>query len=72
MINDAIKTILSKYPQVEPHLKGNSAWVAGVFAYKVGEAPDDDRRLKDERRVARIMTAFFDEQRKRILEAARE
>jgi Fe-S-cluster formation regulator IscX/YfhJ len=69
MIDDTLKAIIDKYPQVKPHLKGYAAVLA--YDIKTGEAPDDDLRRKDERRLQRLIQTFLDEQLERIIEAAR-
>lgn len=66
---DEIKAIIERFPDVKPHLKGSAAFLAGL-PIKTGEAPDDDRRRKDEKRIMRIMERVLAAQYERILKEA--
>ena len=67
LILDALKEAVETYPDITPYLKGMAAWYAGVWAVKEGEAPDDEQRLKDERKLARNFESFLQMQLERIL-----
>jgi hypothetical protein len=43
-----------------------------VFAYKIGEAPDDEVRVKDEKELQQVLYDFFQEQMKRVLREIRK
>ena len=43
-----------------------------MYAYKLGEAPDDELRLKDERRLTRALTLYFEGQLARIIASLEE
>lgn len=51
LVLDALRESVKRYPEVVQHLQGDAKWMAQVFSFKVGEAPDDDVRRKDERRL---------------------
>lgn len=67
LILEALRESVKRYPEVVQHLQGDAKWMAQVFAYKVGEAPDDDVRRKDERRLERAFGEFFEMQLERLL-----
>jgi SPP1 gp7 family putative phage head morphogenesis protein len=72
LILSALKASIEQYPDIVPLLKGDAALIAQIVAYKAGEAPDDDVRVKDENLLTEKLTAFLIAQRKRIIAALRE
>jgi len=62
----AVKRTILEYPGVLDNLRGTSRWVGEVWAYKVN-APDDDQRRKDERKLTRIMETYLADQFERVL-----
>lgn len=67
LILDALKLAIKQYPEIMDYLKGDAAWYGGVYAFKVGEAPDDDVRLKDEKRLELRLREFLEGQLNRII-----
>jgi SPP1 gp7 family putative phage head morphogenesis protein len=72
LILEALRASVKQYPEVIPLLRGDAALYAMVYAYKVGEAPDDDVRVRDENLLAEKIAAFLVSQRRRIIKALRE
>lgn len=68
----ALKAAVETYPDITPYLKGMAAWYVGVWSIKEGEAPDDEQRLKDERKLARNFESFLQMQLERILKEIRK
>lgn len=62
----AVKRTILEYPGVLDNLRGTSRWVGEVWAYKVN-APDDDQRRMDERKLTRIMETYLAGQFERVL-----
>ena len=67
LILDALRESVKSYPDIIEHLRGGARWIAEVYTYKVGEAPDDDVRRKDERRLERAFGEFLEMQLERLL-----
>ena len=67
LILDALRESVKRYPDVKPLLRGDARWIAEVYTYKVGEAPDDDVRRRDERRLERAFGEFLEMQLERLL-----
>ncbi len=67
LVLDALKAASEAHPNLRGYLKGTAAWYAGALALKAGEAPDDEQRLRDERKLAKKLEQFFEGQLDRIL-----
>ena len=50
LILQSIHKSVKAYPELLARLKGSARWIGEVYAYKLGEAPDDELRKKGERR----------------------
>lgn len=72
LILDALRETVKRYPDIKPYLKGGARWVADFYAYKVGEAPDDEIRRKDERLLERLLSDFFTGQLERIIKRVKK
>ena len=68
----AVKAVVDKYPEILQHLRGDARWHAEVYAWKLGEAPDDDIRLADEKRITNSMYDFLQNQLSRLLKAIKK
>jgi len=67
LILDALRESVKSYPDIIEHLRGGARWIAEVYTYKVGEAPDDDVRRRDERRLELRLREFLAGQLERIV-----
>ena len=67
LILKALAQAIKEYPEIKPMLKGNALLMANVFSYKIGEAPDDDVRRKDEELLEQQFVIFFEGQIQRII-----
>ena len=72
LILDALRESVKRYPDVKPLLRGDARWMAEVFSFKVGEAPDDDVRRKDERRLELRLREFLEGQLERLLKQVKD
>jgi SPP1 gp7 family putative phage head morphogenesis protein len=72
LILQSLRESVKQHPELLPHLKGYARWAGEVYAWKRGEAPDDEQRRKDERRLAKRFVEFFDGQLARILKALKD
>lgn len=72
LVLSALWQSVARYPEVKNYLSGAAAWYVGAWAVKEGEAPDDEQRLKDERRLERDFDSFFQMQLERILKEIRK
>jgi SPP1 gp7 family putative phage head morphogenesis protein len=67
LILKALRDSVKAYPELKAYLSDDANMVLDIYAHKVGEAPDDDVRLKDESSLSDLLTEFLGEQRKRII-----
>lgn len=67
LILNALNVAVSEIPQLKEYLSDDARLIASIYEHKVGEAPDDDVRRKDERKIQRAINEYFDEQYKRIV-----
>lgn len=72
LILKTLKTAVEQHPEVLPMLKGNARWYGEVFAWKRSNAPDDEQRRKDERRLAKRFAEFLDAQLARVLKELKQ
>jgi len=72
LILEALRASVKQYPEVIPLLRGDAALYAMVYAHKVGEAPDDDVRVRDENLLTEKIAVFLALQRRRIIKALKE
>jgi SPP1 gp7 family putative phage head morphogenesis protein len=72
LILQSLRESVKQHPELLPHLKGYARWAGEVYAWKRGEAPDDEQRRKDERRLAKRFAEFFDGQLASILKALKD
>ena len=72
LILQSLQKSIKAYPELLDHLKGTASWIGAVYAYKAGEAPDDELRKKDERRLTRKLESFFEGQLARIIASIEE
>ena len=72
LILQSIHKSVKAYPELLARLRGSARWIGEVYAYKLGEAPDDELRLKDERRLTRALTLYFEGQLARIIASLEE
>ena len=67
LVDRSIRVSVNQYPQIIPLLKGSAAWIGKSYAWKLGEAPDDNQRRKDERKLERVIVEYFRDQLKRVV-----
>lgn len=72
LILQSLRESVKRYPDVKPLLRGDARWIAEVYTYKVGEAPDDDVRRKDERRLELRLREFLEGQLERLLKQVKD
>ena len=72
LIEQAIIEAVKATPEIVSMLHGTARWIAEVHAFKLGEAPDDEQRLRDERALMRKLREFFAEQQERILKLVKQ
>lgn len=72
LVLQSLRESVKRYPDVKPLLRGDARWIAEVFTYKTGEAPDDDVRRKDERRLELRLREFLEAQLERLLKQVRK
>jgi SPP1 gp7 family putative phage head morphogenesis protein len=66
-ILNALKESVKAYPELRGYLSDNANVLLKVLNYKIGEAPDDEVRLKDERKLTRGMTKYLEGLKQRVL-----
>ena len=67
LILKALRESVKAYPELKAHLKGDAQVLSWIYEYKIGEAPDDDIRRKDERKLEKNLAKFLEGQLARIL-----
>jgi SPP1 gp7 family putative phage head morphogenesis protein len=67
LILRTLKESVKAYPDITDYLTGETLMIYWLSEVKVGEAPDDEVRVKDERRIERNFRAFLEGQKKRVL-----
>jgi len=71
LVAQSIVEAVKSMPEIMPYLNGTARWVAEVYAFKLGEAPDDAQRLHDELIVEGRVTEYLLEQLSRIISEIR-
>jgi len=66
LIEQAIAEAVKTTPGIIPLLNGTARWLAEVYAFKLGD-PNEEARMKDERKLERNLRRFLEEQFERIL-----
>jgi len=66
LILDALKQVVIRYPNIAEHLHGSARWMAEVYNAKMGD-PNEEARMKDERRLERNVSRFLTEQQERVI-----
>lgn len=69
---DTLKALVQSHPEIVDHLHGSARWFGEVYACKLGEAPDDAERRRQERQLLRKLTSYLEEQRRRVIQQVRE
>lgn len=72
LILKALRESVKNYSDIMPLLKGNARWMGEIYAHKIGEAPDDEIRVKDEQLLQDVLQGFFQGQMRRILSEIRK
>lgn len=67
LILRTLKESVKAYPEIMDYLTGETLMIYWLSEVKIGEAPDDEMRVKDERRIERNFAKFLEEQKKRLL-----
>ena len=67
LILRTLKESVMVYPEIKNYLNSDALMLYWLSEIKIGEAPDDEVRLKDERRITRNFANFLDGQKSRIL-----
>jgi len=65
LIKQSIRDVVKATPEIVPHLRGTARWIAEVYACKLGD-PNEEARMRDERKLERNLRKFLDEQFERI------
>ena len=72
IILQALKKAVEEYPEIKDYLKGDARLIANIYAYKIGESPDDAQRIEDEIKLARSMGSFLGWQLEYIIREIRK
>jgi SPP1 gp7 family putative phage head morphogenesis protein len=67
LILKTLRESVKAYPELKGYLSDEARLCADIMAIKIGEAPDDNMRLKDEKELAGLLEEFLGEQRRRII-----
>jgi len=71
LVAQSIVDAMAGMPEIIPYLSDNARLVARMYAFKIGEAPDDTQRLYDEMVVEGRITEYLLEQLGRIVSEIR-
>jgi len=61
LILKALHESVKSYPELKQYLNGTAVWAAQVLEYKQGD-PNEEARMRDERRLERKIRLFLEKQ----------